>query len=78
MTTDFEPGRATPLGVMSDPPHLPPMSPFDESILHQLTEHLSGEAEILAEYRRLAASADAPVRYIASSSSRTRSGTIAC
>jgi hypothetical protein len=43
----------------------PPVSAFDALILQHLTEHLAGEAEILDEYRHLAASPDAPVRYLA-------------
>src|SRR5665213_770921 len=43
----------------------PPMSPFDATILEHLAEHLVGEAEFLAEYRRLAESPDPPVRYLA-------------
>jgi hypothetical protein len=43
----------------------PPISQFDAGILEHLTEHLSGEAEILDEYRLLASSPDAPVRYLA-------------
>ena len=43
----------------------PPMSPFDATVLAHLTEHLAGEVEILDEYRLLAASPDAPVRYLA-------------
>lgn len=43
----------------------PSISPFDAAILEHLTEHLAGEAEILDEYYLLAASPDAPVRYLA-------------
>jgi hypothetical protein len=43
----------------------PPISPFDAAILEHLTEHLAGEGEILYEYRQLAESPDAPVRYLA-------------
>jgi hypothetical protein len=50
-------------GPGETPPH--PISPFDAAILNHLAEHLAGEAEILDEYRLLAASPDAPVRYLA-------------
>jgi hypothetical protein len=43
----------------------PPISPFDAAILQHLTEHLGSEVEILYEYRQLASSPDAPVRYLA-------------
>jgi hypothetical protein len=43
----------------------PPVSVFDAMILQHLTEHLAGEAAILDEYRQLATSPDAPVRYLA-------------
>lgn len=65
MSTNFDPGRATALGVRSDRTRHAPMSPFDDAILQHLTEHLAGEAEILTEYRALAASPDPPVRYLA-------------
>lgn len=65
MSTGFDPGRATALGVRSDKTRHPPLSEFDDAILQHLTEHLAGEAEILTEYRMLAASPDPPVRYLA-------------
>jgi hypothetical protein len=43
----------------------PPISAFDATVLAHLTEHLAGESEILDEYHLLAASPDAPVRYLA-------------
>jgi hypothetical protein len=52
-------------GTAPDEIRPPPISPFDAAILAHLTEHLAGEAEILDEYRLLAASPDAPVRYLA-------------
>ncbi len=41
------------------------MSAFDAAVLRQLTDHLGSEAEILDEYRLLAASPDPAVRYVA-------------
>jgi hypothetical protein len=38
---------------------------LDAALIVHLEEHLAGEAEILMEYRALAASEDEPVRYIA-------------
>ncbi len=43
----------------------PVISEFDAGVLDHLTEHLAGEVEILDEYRKLAESSDAPVRYLA-------------
>jgi rubrerythrin len=43
----------------------PSLGSFDAKILEHLTNHIAGEAEILDEYRRLAASPDPPVRYLA-------------
>ena len=65
MSTNFDPVRATALGVRSDRTHDLPMGTFDATILQHLTCHLAGEAEILDEYRQLATSPDAPVRYLA-------------
>ena len=42
-----------------------PVSPFDARILEHLTGHVASEAEILDEYRQLARSPDAPIRYLA-------------
>jgi hypothetical protein len=64
MRMNLAPVNATTHRVPGEtPPH--PISPFDAAILNHLTEHLAGEAEILDEYRLLAASPDAPVRYLA-------------
>jgi hypothetical protein len=43
----------------------PPISSFDAAILELLAEHIADEAEVLEEYRELAMSPDAPVRYLA-------------
>ena len=61
MTTNLGPVN----GAAPDEVRPPPISPFDAAVLKHLTEHLADEAEILDEYRLLAASPDAPVRYLA-------------
>jgi hypothetical protein len=52
MSTNFDPVRATALGVRSDRTHDLPMGMFDATILQHLTCHLAGEAEILVHRTR--------------------------
>jgi hypothetical protein len=61
MRTNLDPVN----GTVPDEIRPAPISPFDAAVLRHLTEHLADETEILDEYRVLASSPDAPVRYLA-------------